>query len=129
MRVLILCFLLLSACTDPDAEYDYALTWTCLSPESCERAEEVALINRLTIFGDGFFFESTYEPPFSEHAQKVASDTLPAGCSLLYGLSLFGYELEPSKLCSTGSGFELELSIPNRNPATHSEWLVEAREL
>jgi hypothetical protein len=48
---------------------------------------------------------------------------------LLHGFTLFGHTLEPSKLCSTPDGYDLDLSIPNRNPATSSLWLVEIREL
>jgi hypothetical protein len=114
---------------DPDVAYDYALAWICLSPEGCERSEEVMLIDRLSTTGDTLFFESTRSAAYFQSAQRVTSDSLPAGCYLLYGFSLFGHELEPSKLCRTSSGFELELSIPNRNPEIHSEWLVEVREL
>jgi hypothetical protein len=30
-------------------------------------------------------------------------------------------------LCGNVAGFELELSIPNEDPATHSQWVVSAR--
>lgn len=130
MKARMLCVLLLPACAYFDARYDYSLTWVCRSPEGCERTAEAALINRLSTFeDDALAFESTRYEPFFESAQRVASDSLPDGCYFLHGLSLFGHELEPSKLCKTSGGFELELSIPNRNPTTHSEWLVEAREL
>ena len=129
MKARMLCVLLLSACTDSGIVYDYALTWVCMSPGGCERTEEVMLIDRLSTTGDSFFFQSTRNEPYLQSAQRVESESVPAGCYLLYGFSLFGHELEPSKLCRTPKGFELELSIPNRNPATHSEWLVEVREL
>jgi hypothetical protein len=51
------------------------------------------------------------------------------GCSWLYFLSLFGHELERSKFCRTPGGFELELSIPNEDPTTHSKWVVAGRDL
>lgn len=129
MKARMLCVLLLSGCMDPDAAYDYSLTWVCRSPGGCERSEEVMLIDRLNTTGDSFFFQSTRDEPYFQSAQRVVSDSSPAGCYLLYGFSLFGHELEPSNLCRTPRGFELELSIPNRNPATHSEWLVEVRKL
>jgi hypothetical protein len=128
MKATILCVLLLSACADK-VPYDYGLTWVCMSPDGCERTEELRLIDRLNINGDGFYFASSRDESFFSGAQRVGSDSLPAGCFWLYSLTLFGDELEPSKCCSTSSGFELELSIPNPNPATHSQWLVEIREL
>lgn len=127
MKARLLCVLLLSACSD-EIPYDYALSWACVSPQECERADEVGLIDRLNVNGTYFYFHSTRNEPYFEHAQRFDSESLPAGCWWLYGFSIFGHELEPSKLCDTSGGFELELSIPDRNPATHSEWLVEARE-
>ena len=127
MKARMLCLLLLSACTD--SEYDYALTWKCLSPGGCERAEDVARIDRLVVYRDKFEFRSTQAPSFYELGQRVTSSSLPDGCVWLYSVFFFGHELEPSMLCSTSEGFDLELSIPNRNPATASHWLVETREL
>lgn len=129
MKARMLCLLLLSACTEPDVAYDYGLTWMCQSPEGCERAEELELLDRLNVSGEFFFFESTRDMDFHMTAQRIASDALPAGCSWLYGISFLGHELEPSKLCHTADGFELELSIPNALATTHSKWLVEARDL
>jgi hypothetical protein len=120
--------LLLGACTSSDQPYDYALTWTCLSPGGCERADEVALIDRVLITGEFVDFTST-RTDFYEDAQRVDSDSLPAGCFWLYSFSLFGDEVEPPVVCRTSEGFEWELSIPNRDPATHSLWRVEARKL
>jgi hypothetical protein len=128
MRAGILCLLLLSACEDKVA-YDYGLTWVCLSPEGCERTEELTLLNRLNIYGDRFFFLSTRDSSIDEDAQRFGSESLPAGCWWLYGFSVFGRDLEPSKACDVSGGFDLELSIPNRNPSTYSQWFVEAREL
>lgn len=128
MKAGILCVLLLPACTYVDG-YDYSLTWVCRSPEGCERSAEAALVDRLSMSGDVLWFASTRNELYTEIAQRVASDSLPDGCYLLHSLSFFGHELEPSRLCRTSGGFDLELSIPNRNPATHSQWLVEAREL
>lgn len=129
MKALMLCLLLLSACSSLASEFDYVLTWVCLSPEGCERAEEVALLDRLDTNGDAFFFLSRSQPSFTEHAQRVASNAVPEGCFLLYGLTLFGHELEPSQLCSTPEGYDLELAIPNRSLTTNSQWLVRMREL
>lgn len=133
MKRAMLCLLLLAACElDAARNYDvYKLTWTCLSPDGCERAQEVMLVNRATItHGDVFvWFESTRAPTFRSLGQRVRSDELPAECSWLHGFSLFGFELEPSRFCHISNGFELELSIPNQDPAARSEWLVEAREI
>lgn len=127
MKTGLLCLLLLSACSD-EIPYDYALSWTCLSPDGCERSEEVKLIDRLNVDGSFFYFHSSRDQPYSEGAQRFGSESLPAGCWWLQGFAIFGQELEPSKLCSVSGGFELELSIPNRNPTTRSDWFVEARE-
>jgi hypothetical protein len=120
---------LLAACTESDVSYQYGLTWTCLSPEGCERADAVTLVDRLNIRGDLFFFLSTRTTEFLMTGQRIASTELPAGCAWVYGINIFGHELEPSKMCSTAGGFELELSIPNAIRTTYSEWLVEARDL
>jgi hypothetical protein len=119
--------LLLPACADAGTAYDYALTWTCLSPDGCERVEEVRLVDRMNVNGDRFYFTSTRDQ-FGEGAQRVASDLLPPECAWLHSFTLFGRELAPSLICRTAAGFELELSIPNRNPATYSEWVVDARD-
>ncbi len=128
-----LCLLLLSACSDLTVELnyrEYALTWTCLSPEGCEHAEQLVLIDRAEITKGGVLvdFLSTRNHNFREYAQMVPSDDLPEKCFWLHGFSLFGIEAEPSRSCRISKGFELELSIPNRDPAIHSKWLVEARE-
>lgn len=128
MKAAILCVLLLSACAD-EIPYDYGVTWICLSPEGCVRADELRLIDRLNINGDGFYFTSSRDESFSTAAQRVRSDSLPAGCFWLYSLAPFGDELEPQKACNTSGGFDLELSIPNPDPATHSQWLVKIRDL
>jgi hypothetical protein len=128
MKARLLCFLLLSACSDGLFSYDYGVRWTCRSAEGCERAAELMLIDRANIPGDFFFFGSSRDTNFDAIAQRVRSDALPAGCFWLYSLALGGDELEPAKGCSAPDGYDLEISIPKRNPATHSEWLVEVRE-
>ena len=128
MRAGLLCLLLLPACQDQLA-YKYELRWVCQSPEGCERTEEVTLFNRLNVDDPYFFFLSTRSVDYYfEDAQRLDSTSLPDGCWWLYGFSIFGHELEPSKVCSTSGGYDFELSIPNRDLVTHSEWLVEARE-
>jgi hypothetical protein len=133
MKHAMLCLLLLSACElDAARDYNvYKVTWTCLSSEGCERAREAMLIDRATINKAGVFvyFQSTRDPSFWREGQRVPSDELPAECSWLHGLALFGMELEPSRFCRISKGFELELSIPNQDPATQSEWSLEAREI
>jgi hypothetical protein len=125
----ILCLLLLSACADK-VPYDYELAWVCASPEGCERADDVKLIDRLNLAGDFFyFFRSTTNEQYGEDAQRFDSESLPPGCWWLYGILIFGQELEPAKTCSTSGGFDIELSIPNRDAVTYSRWRVEAREL
>jgi hypothetical protein len=131
MKARILCslLLLLPACSDSLASsYDYGVRWICRSAEGCERAEELMLIDRMHVTGDRFYFGSTRDAAFDATAQRVPSDSLPAGCFWLYSLAISGNELEPSKACHVSGGYDLELSIPNRNPATHSQWLVETRE-
>jgi hypothetical protein len=134
MKLAVLCLLVLSACSDLTVARNYrtyALTWTCVSPEACERTAQVTLIDRAEIINAGNFvdFSSTLDEFFQEDGQMVASDMLPAGCYWLHGLALFASELEPSRFCRTSGKLELELSIPNQDPATHSKWLVEGREI
>lgn len=128
MKARILCLLLLSACDDK-VPYDYGLTWMCQSPDGCERTDEVKLVDRLNVSGDFFFFHSTRDEHYHQDAQLFDSESLPMGCRWLYGFVMFGQELEPSKVCHASGGFDLELSIRNRDNSTHSLWLVEAREL
>lgn len=128
MKAGILCLLLLSACDDK-VPYDYGLTWVCLSPEGCDRTDEVKLIDRLNVRENVAFFLSTHDEDYGDSAQRFGSESLPAGCWWLQGLLMFGHELEPTKVCPASGGLDLELSIPNRDASTHSLWLVEAREL
>jgi hypothetical protein len=128
----LLCLLLLSGCSDlwNAANYRiYALTWSCRSPEGCERADQVVLIDRVEIGNDHdlIIFSSTANSDFRAFAETVPSDTLPAGCSWLHAMVLFTHELEPARLCRTSEDLELEFSIPNPDPATASTWLVEGR--
>lgn len=132
MKPEMLCLLLLTGCLrteGPRTVYEYALTWTCLSAEGCERTEELERIDRLLTEPRVYLFTSTQDESFSEGAQQIFSDLLPPRCSWMYDLSLVGHELEPSRLCYVPGGFELELSIPNEDPATQSQWLVEGRDL
>jgi hypothetical protein len=131
MKPALLCSLFLSACVVAANYRLYAVTWTCLSPEGCESAEEVALIDRADIInGDEFVeFRSSRDANFELYTQMVPSDELPAGCSWLHSFKLFATEAEPARFCRTSGRFELELSLPNRDPATHSRWLAEGREI
>lgn len=134
MRLALLSILMLSSCSHirGDANYRvYELSWTCLSPEGCERADQVPLFDRAQIIlaYDIVDFESTYDDGFFESAELVESDELPADCFWMYSLTLFGYELEPGRYCRTSNGFELEIAIPNRNSTTQSLWLARARHI
>lgn len=130
----VLCSLLLltcSSCSSSDGRgaYVYALTWYCISPEGCERTEQVEKIDRATEKGADYQFTSTQDESFSEDALRVATDSIGSDCYWLYYLSLFGHDLERSRLCFNPGGFELELSIPNDDPATHSQWVVAAQDM
>jgi hypothetical protein len=131
----ILCLLLLPACSFFSSPQDheireYVLTWTCVSPEGCERTEDVQRIDHMAMdrYFD-FYFTSTQDESFSADAQRISTDTLGTWCYWLYFLSLFGHDLERSQLCHTPGGFELQVAIPNEDPATHSKWLVKGRDL
>jgi hypothetical protein len=127
MKAGILCVLLLAACSEGITHY--SLTWTCLSAEACERSEELRFYDRLTVQGDTFFFSSSRDKGYFETAQRFGSESLPTECFWLYSLSLFGDESEPGKVCHVSGGFDMEIAIPDRDPATQSHWLAEAREL
>jgi hypothetical protein len=122
-----LCLLLLSGCWSSEGPRveEYAVTWTCLSSGGCERAEEVERIDRMvTRGGTDAQFTSTLDSTFAADATVVFSNVLPYDCGWLYFLSLFGHELERSSICIGAASFQLELSIPNQDPATYSMWLV-----
>lgn len=134
MKPGVLCLLLLSGCSslspsDDEDIVEYTLTWYCVSPESCERAAEVQRIDRATVDFWDVRFLSTQDESFVEDAKSIRSDTLAVRCSWLHFLSLFGHELEPGKFCFTPGGFEVHLAIPDEDPATHSEWVVSARDV
>jgi hypothetical protein len=74
-------------------------------------------------------FTSTQDASFSATARLFSGESLPAGCAWLDFLSLFGHALERAPWCNVPGGFELELSIPNQDPATSSLWLVEGFEV
>lgn len=129
----IVCVLLLSGCLTSEEPYqpqEYALTWTCLSPEGCEHSGEVVRINRMERAGGGEWrFTSTLDETLAAEARVVASDLLPRGCAWLYFLSLFDPELEPAQICFGPATLEIDLSIPNQDLTTHSVWLVEGRDV
>jgi hypothetical protein len=132
MKPGILGLLLLSGCTyvsDDDVAREYALTWTCLSPEGCTRTERIELLDRAYIHDAIFDFESTRDEGFIERGELVVLDSLPPECVWVYSLALFTHELGPSKLCYIGKDFELTLSIPNRDLETRSMWRVDGRDL
>jgi hypothetical protein len=125
-----LCLLLLSGCFSDDVIVrGYALTWTCLSPDGCERTAEVAQIDWMERVRFDCEFTSTQDESFVANAKEVDTEFLPPGCNWLYFLTLFGHELERSRFCFVPGGFELELSIPDEDPATSSMWLVEGRDV
>lgn len=132
----ILCLLLVSACSF-SCEYEdrpyrgYALTWTCLSPDGCQRAEQVALIDRVGFIADydyGWFW-STRDDTYEEFGDLVPSDSLPPECYWLTSVTVLAHDLEQSQLCFTEEGFTVEVSIPDRDPPTQSKWRIDGRYL
>jgi hypothetical protein len=125
--------LLLSGCLLPEVPTGsrFDLTWTCRSAEGCEHAEELERIDRMDLVYKGRLchFTTTQDESFVATGTQIFSDLLPPGCSWLHFLTLFGHELERSRLCFVPGGFELELSIPNEDPTTSSMWLVKGRDL
>lgn len=128
------CLLLLPACSHfvPDGERapsDYSLTWYCISPEGCERTEEVTRIDQASIT-DYYFLHlaNSQDDSFVADAQIIVTDSPGDHCARVHFLTLFGHELEPSKFCYNPGGFEIDLSIPNSDPATHSKWVVSGRD-
>lgn len=130
MRRGFLCLLLLSGCSSYDSSTvrAFALTWTCLSSEGCERVAEVERVDRMTRVEQDCELTSTQDQTLAADATLVISAVLPRGCAWLYYLSLFGHELERSRFCFVPGGFDLELSIPNADPTTSSPWLVKGRD-
>lgn len=130
---MLLCLLLLSGCSldpGPPKVFEYALTWTCLSAdEGCEGAEDLMRIDRMDLQEHICQFTSTQDESYGETAQQVFSDELPRRCSWMYSLSLLGHELERQVICFVPGGFEMEISLPNEDQATFSQWLLEGRKL
>jgi hypothetical protein len=91
--------------------------------------EELQRIDRMEIESDDCHFTSTQDESLGVDAKLISSDLLPEACAWVYFLSLLGHELERSRICFVPGGFELDLSIPNEDPATQSLWLVEGRDL
>lgn len=134
MKGVTLSLLLLSACSDPFGVRNYQtyeVTWTCVSPDGCQRADDVAVIDRAEIIDDDprVFFLSSHDRGFREITQMAPSEELPEGCFWLHDVSFFVLDLPPSRFCRTPGAFELELSIPDRDPATTSDWLVDGQEI
>jgi hypothetical protein len=97
-----------------------------VSPEGCEHTEEVRRIDRARITDDRYVhFTSTQDELYGMDAEIAFASSLPIGCSWMYFLTFFGHELERAKNCEVPGGFELEISIPNEDPATYSMWLIE----
>ena len=136
MKSGLLCLMiLLPACTwrlESDYEpltYEYELTWYCISPEGCERADDAARIDRAVEVDLIVTFTSTQDPSFEEEGTQLSVEPLPEECAWLHYLSFLGRDLEPSLYCHDVSGFELRLSIPNEDPATQSRWVVAGRDV
>jgi hypothetical protein len=130
----LLFMLLLAGCGSPEPDgllgpsmREYTLTWTCQSTEGCERAGEVQRIDSMECVDTDCSFRSTQDESFKEECWLITGSELPADCIWLYYVTLFGQDLERSRYCYTPAGFELQLSIPNEDPATYSMWLVDGR--
>jgi hypothetical protein len=135
MKPGMLCLLFVSGCSflfppdPPPPMSEYALTWTCRSPEGCERTEDLARIDRMKNVGDESHLWSTQDASIGVDGIFGLATGLPGWCSWLYNLTFFGHDLERSQFCQVPGGMELELSIPNEDPTTSSMWLVEGRDL
>lgn len=132
MNARILCFALVLACSfSCDFENRpwraYSLTWTCLSADGCERAEQVARLDRvgIQITDDFCWFWSTKDGAFRVYADLVDPGSLPPDCFMMYGFSIFANELDPAQLCRDENGFVMELLIPDRDSPSHSKWRVD----
>lgn len=136
MKPGMLCLVFLSGCSyllfpddPPPPMSEYALTWTCRSPEGCERTEELQRIDRMEDVADECHLSSTQDASIGIDGDFGFATSLPAGCSWLYNLTFFGHDLERSRFCSVPGGMELDLVIPNQDPTTSSLWLVEGRDV
>jgi hypothetical protein len=107
----------------------YTLTWTCLSPEGCERTAELERIDRMKLTRRDCEFTSTQDETFAADATLIFSGLLPSHCWWMYYFAPLGHALEKPMLCFGPGGFELQLAIPNQDPATSSMWLVEGRDV
>lgn len=55
----------------PISPCDFGLTWTCQSPEGCERTDAIMLVDRLNVSGNRLFFHSTRTTAFASREQRV----------------------------------------------------------
>lgn len=123
---------LLFGCGDFSNLYSHSMAWSCLSPEGCARADIVVDFDRASIGYTRIHIGSTSDDSLLTVASRIPSDDVPEGCDLLVGLTLFGHALESLTICRvTGrsGGYSVELSIPDPNPASASEWRIEMRPL
>ena len=111
-----------------DDYYTHSIEWTCLA-SSCERTEALSSFDRAWFGQRQINLHSEQDPSVIFITTRVTSDSLPDGCVYLYGLELFGHVLEPLILCRAGAGFDTEVSIPNVNPSTSSDWRIEFQPL
>lgn len=118
---------LYGGCYDPfiPPRFDFVLEWTCESA-SCEREDEIRLIDRADITGQSLYLESTTDELYHVHGVIVPSDPLPDDCAHVYSLTMFGHELDPALYCDVPGGLDLRLTIPPSLPDgdTPSDWYV-----
>ncbi|ACY14663.1 hypothetical protein Hoch_2118 [Haliangium ochraceum DSM 14365] len=119
----------MSGCLFEDVPtYKYRTTWVC-TMDDCGRATAVVEYDQAKLRAGELELTSTVDEALFTDGIVGRSGTVPSQCRLVFGLNLFGHELEPSMLCFLPSGFELTVSIPDENAETSSTWLLMAREL
>jgi len=118
-----------SACGDLSNAYTHSVSWTCISNQGCDRADVVREFDRAWVGSSELRLYSAGDDTSGAAVSRVPSDSVPENCDVLLGLSLFGHALEPVSFCRVPGGFEFELSIPDSNPTSSSEWRVEMQSL
>ncbi|ACY15189.1 hypothetical protein [Haliangium ochraceum] len=126
----VIAFLWLTGClVDSNPTRRFRTSWVCAVDE-CSRIEAVRQYDRAQLEYDELeLMSSSDDSLFTDARLVVSNQVLAPDCLLVLGLQLFEHEIESAKYCSTPSGFELTVTIPDEDPETSSTWVVMAREL
>ncbi|ACY17024.1 hypothetical protein [Haliangium ochraceum] len=133
LAVFTIALMMLAGCGPIEPDYPnnkYTLTWYCTSDDgTCERVVELRRYDRASIQNNDLTIWDSQDPGGAIEALIVYSDSLPQHCDRIFYLVFFGHEIEEPRYCGNHYAFEIELSIPDEDPATSSRWVISAAPL